>query len=162
MEAASTSETSVNFYQTTWCNNPEDSHLRFNPVQNFTHLLITSSHLRLGLPNSISFEFYNQNVTAGPIYISYLPHACYMFRPSQPPDLMTLQHQVKTIKCEALNQQFSQQLTARCALLFVCIYVAMSAATGFLLSLFYSFYIPYLQSSFSASLCYGYKNTNVI
>jgi hypothetical protein len=27
MEAASTSETSVNFYQTTWCNNPEDSHL---------------------------------------------------------------------------------------------------------------------------------------
>jgi hypothetical protein len=27
MEAAGTSETSVNFYQTTWCNNPEDSHL---------------------------------------------------------------------------------------------------------------------------------------
>jgi hypothetical protein len=27
MEAASTSETLVNFYQTTWCNNPEDSHL---------------------------------------------------------------------------------------------------------------------------------------
>jgi hypothetical protein len=23
----STSETSENFYQTTWCNNPEDSHL---------------------------------------------------------------------------------------------------------------------------------------
>jgi hypothetical protein len=29
MEAASTSETSVNFYQTTWRNNPEDSHLQF-------------------------------------------------------------------------------------------------------------------------------------
>jgi hypothetical protein len=28
MEAASTSETSVNFYQTTWRNNPIDSHLR--------------------------------------------------------------------------------------------------------------------------------------
>jgi hypothetical protein len=28
MEAASTSEKSVNFYQTTRCNNPEDSHLR--------------------------------------------------------------------------------------------------------------------------------------
>jgi hypothetical protein len=28
MEAASTSETSVNFYQTTWRNNPEDSQLR--------------------------------------------------------------------------------------------------------------------------------------
>jgi hypothetical protein len=26
MEAASTSETLVNIYQTTWCNNPEDSH----------------------------------------------------------------------------------------------------------------------------------------
>jgi hypothetical protein len=29
MEAASISETSVNFYQTTWHYNPEDSHLRF-------------------------------------------------------------------------------------------------------------------------------------
>jgi hypothetical protein len=28
MEAASISETSVNFYQTTQCNNPEDSHLQ--------------------------------------------------------------------------------------------------------------------------------------
>jgi hypothetical protein len=28
MEAVSTSETSVNFYQTTWCNNLEDSHLQ--------------------------------------------------------------------------------------------------------------------------------------
>jgi hypothetical protein len=27
MEAASTSEMSVNFYQTTWRNNPEDSHI---------------------------------------------------------------------------------------------------------------------------------------
>jgi hypothetical protein len=27
MEAASTSETSVNVYQTTWRNNPEDSHI---------------------------------------------------------------------------------------------------------------------------------------
>jgi hypothetical protein len=27
LEAAGTSETSVNFYQTTWYNNPEDSHL---------------------------------------------------------------------------------------------------------------------------------------
>jgi hypothetical protein len=29
MEAASTSEMSVNFYHTTWHNNPEDSHLNF-------------------------------------------------------------------------------------------------------------------------------------
>jgi hypothetical protein len=27
MEAAGTSEVLVNFYQTAWCNNPEDSHL---------------------------------------------------------------------------------------------------------------------------------------
>jgi hypothetical protein len=27
MEAANIAETSVNFYQTTWHNNPEDSHL---------------------------------------------------------------------------------------------------------------------------------------
>jgi hypothetical protein len=31
MEAVSTSETSsINFYQATWCNNPEDSHLHHN------------------------------------------------------------------------------------------------------------------------------------
>jgi hypothetical protein len=29
MEAASTSETLVNFYQTTWCSIPEESHLQF-------------------------------------------------------------------------------------------------------------------------------------
>jgi hypothetical protein len=32
MEAASTSETSVNFYQTTRRNNPEDSHLLYKTV----------------------------------------------------------------------------------------------------------------------------------
>jgi hypothetical protein len=31
MKAASTSETSVNFYQITWHNNPEVSHLHNNP-----------------------------------------------------------------------------------------------------------------------------------
>jgi hypothetical protein len=30
VEAGSTYETSVNFYQTTRCNNPEDSHLQMN------------------------------------------------------------------------------------------------------------------------------------
>jgi hypothetical protein len=34
MEAASTSETSVNFSQTTRCNNPEDSHLRTRHREN--------------------------------------------------------------------------------------------------------------------------------
>jgi hypothetical protein len=32
MEAARTSETLVNFYQTTWCYNPEDSHLHYSLV----------------------------------------------------------------------------------------------------------------------------------
>jgi hypothetical protein len=34
MEAASTSETSVNFYQTTWRNNPEDSHIHTRRREN--------------------------------------------------------------------------------------------------------------------------------
>jgi hypothetical protein len=34
MEAARTSETSVNFYQTTRCNNPEDSHLHTHRREN--------------------------------------------------------------------------------------------------------------------------------
>jgi hypothetical protein len=34
MEAARTSETSVNFYQTTWRYNPEDSHLRTHRREN--------------------------------------------------------------------------------------------------------------------------------
>jgi hypothetical protein len=38
MEAASISETSVNFYQTTWRNNPEDSHLHARRRENLiTH-----------------------------------------------------------------------------------------------------------------------------
>jgi hypothetical protein len=31
MEAAGTSETSINFYQTTWHNNPEDGHFKVGP-----------------------------------------------------------------------------------------------------------------------------------
>jgi hypothetical protein len=49
MEAASTSETSVNFYQTTRRNNPEDSHLRTNRREKLKHrlwfLLETLIHL---------------------------------------------------------------------------------------------------------------------
>jgi hypothetical protein len=32
MEAASTCETLVNFYQTTWRHNPEDSHQLYSPL----------------------------------------------------------------------------------------------------------------------------------
>jgi hypothetical protein len=38
MEEASTSETSVNVYQTTRRNNPEDSHLHIRRRENPTHL----------------------------------------------------------------------------------------------------------------------------
>jgi hypothetical protein len=45
MEAASTSETLVNFYQTTWRYNPEDSHLRTHHRENlksYLHFIIYS------------------------------------------------------------------------------------------------------------------------
>jgi hypothetical protein len=57
MEASRTSETLVNFYQTTRRYNPEDSHLQTNPVH--THpissraCLILSTHLCLGIPSGL-------------------------------------------------------------------------------------------------------------
>jgi hypothetical protein len=36
MKAAVISETSVNFYETTWRNNPEDSHLHTHGRENLT------------------------------------------------------------------------------------------------------------------------------
>jgi hypothetical protein len=39
MEAARTSETLVNFYQTTWRYNPEDSHLRTHRRENLKSYL---------------------------------------------------------------------------------------------------------------------------
>jgi hypothetical protein len=40
MEAASTSETSVNFCQTTWSSNPEDSHLHIHHHENLkSHMM---------------------------------------------------------------------------------------------------------------------------
>jgi hypothetical protein len=43
MEAARTSETLVNFYQTTWRYNPEDSHLRTHRRENLNSYLINLS-----------------------------------------------------------------------------------------------------------------------
>jgi hypothetical protein len=43
MEAAMTSETLVNFYQTTRRYNPEDSHLRNHRRENFKSYLLTQT-----------------------------------------------------------------------------------------------------------------------
>jgi hypothetical protein len=40
MEAARTSETLVNFYQTTWCYNPEDSNLHTHRRENLKFYLL--------------------------------------------------------------------------------------------------------------------------
>jgi uncharacterized protein YecA (UPF0149 family) len=50
MEAARTSETLVNFYQTTWGYNPEDSHLRYFfyswcvAIQAISHMVVWTEH----------------------------------------------------------------------------------------------------------------------
>jgi hypothetical protein len=47
METVSTSETSVSFYQTTWRNVPEDSHLYIRHRENLkSHLLAPASYAR--------------------------------------------------------------------------------------------------------------------
>jgi hypothetical protein len=46
MEAARTSETLVNLYQTTWRYNPEDSHLHnklYDPLETFWYILLLSN-----------------------------------------------------------------------------------------------------------------------
>jgi hypothetical protein len=39
IEAQMTTETMENYYQTTWCNNPEDSHLRTHHRENLKSCL---------------------------------------------------------------------------------------------------------------------------
>jgi hypothetical protein len=53
MEAASTSETSVNFYQTTRRNNPEDSHLHTHRRENLKSHMFTpiGAHFYLSVSN---------------------------------------------------------------------------------------------------------------
>jgi hypothetical protein len=65
MEAARTSETLVNFYQTTRHYNPEDS------------------HLHITFPSTLVFQVVSSNHNF--VRISHLPHARYMSRPSHPP-----------------------------------------------------------------------------
>jgi hypothetical protein len=56
MEAASTSETSVNFYKSTWRNNPEDSHLNTRRREN---LKSHSSVITLNLGSGTSQQNYS-------------------------------------------------------------------------------------------------------
>jgi hypothetical protein len=46
MEAARTSEALVNFYQTTWRYNPEDSHLRTQKIATFILAAVRTSNLK--------------------------------------------------------------------------------------------------------------------
>jgi hypothetical protein len=67
MDAASTSETSVNFYQTTRRNNPEDSHLHTRRRENLKSYQYTSvsSCLHQGAPCVLcNADFFTQLVNA--------------------------------------------------------------------------------------------------
>jgi hypothetical protein len=55
MEAARTSETLVNFYQTTRSYNPEDSHLRTHRRENLKSYLIIGKFNKCGRQNHVSF-----------------------------------------------------------------------------------------------------------
>jgi hypothetical protein len=78
MEAARTSETLVNFYQTTRCYNPEDSHLRTHRRENLKSYIIFSSLYGLGLkpvPNFIAIFI------GFPVSL-YRPVSCLYYRAS--------------------------------------------------------------------------------
>jgi hypothetical protein len=66
MEAASTSETSVNFYQTTRRNIPEDSHLHAPRRENlkFHHL-----NVRTTKPFNVIFNRWNINLLWAILYV---------------------------------------------------------------------------------------------
>jgi hypothetical protein len=74
IEAASTSKTSINFYQTTWCNNPEDSHLHTHCHENLkSHpLWLSSSEDDVSIPECTVHIIYftAQNV-------SWLMNTCF-------------------------------------------------------------------------------------
>jgi hypothetical protein len=74
MEAASTSETSVNFYQTTRHNNPEDSHL-----QALYHC--GTVHADEDCTDETSFRengaLGEQNITIGKLLNLWKGHACF-------------------------------------------------------------------------------------
>jgi hypothetical protein len=50
MEAANTSERSVNVFQTTWCNNPEESHQQGNVYEK--HIKSVEVHTQYVSPSS--------------------------------------------------------------------------------------------------------------
>jgi hypothetical protein len=57
MEAAGTSETSVNFCQTTWCNIPEDSHLHTRRLDNMKSQLARKYLWNLIAPSLLDTYF---------------------------------------------------------------------------------------------------------
>jgi hypothetical protein len=59
MDAASTSETSLNFYQTTQCNNPEDSHLHTRHHENPISHNFSTSLLEENFVSFMNVEYCN-------------------------------------------------------------------------------------------------------
>jgi hypothetical protein len=53
LEAANTSETLVNFYQTAWHNNPEDSHLQYSSVHQ-SHLQRYSEKIKVAMQKAMA------------------------------------------------------------------------------------------------------------
>jgi hypothetical protein len=64
MEAVNTSETSVSFYETTWRNSPEDSHLHTRHPENLkSHKMIPNAANKYW--RSCNAHLQNKNVTIG-------------------------------------------------------------------------------------------------
>jgi hypothetical protein len=99
MEAASASKMSVNFYQTTWCNNPEDSHL-------FPDMLVTvSSEMHYNMMPLTFLQACSCSYSGGKIPPSRIPVTGTM-------DFVTPQSQYKGLFC-GMYQKFHTLLSTK-------------------------------------------------
>jgi hypothetical protein len=106
MEAASTSETSVNFYQTTWCYNPEGSHLIITVpnyvtaetlVQILTTLLMFDAFLITLLTATAFQKHMHLNNTVTYINIVVLQHNMCVLKECDPATDINLKQEVESL-----------------------------------------------------------------